>query len=71
MGGGLAEAEKAVGDQYSNIIKSRGFEPDVVQSAPVKTAEHKQALNWALSNPTDPRAKRILQLNQGAIGTKF
>lgn len=68
MGLMAGPAKGLVNDQQpAGLLKSQPAAPQQQAS----TQENKDALNWALSNPQDPRAKRILQLNGSSIGTKF
>ena len=65
---------------YEKIAKSSGIDPRMItdlvpqghlaaqqpEGQPALSAQDQQALQWAQANPNDPRAQKILQLNQGA-----
>lgn len=65
VAGSLGQAEESLKDRFANVIKTRGFlEPEAQKVA----SEDSVAVEWALSNPKDPRASAILKANGMQIG---
>lgn len=58
----IKNAIATANQKLSNVAAGRGYKP---KAAPQKQAdpEDQAAINWAKSNPNDPRAKQILQLH--------
>lgn len=67
----IEQAQKIINDRVTNIAQSRGYQKglqDLVKQKPQQIAnEDKQAIEWAMSNPNDPRAAEILKKNNANI----
>ena len=53
---GVSEIQPSIAKKSGGFIKS-------AEAAPIINPKDQQAIDWANSNPNDPRAKKILQLH--------